>query len=67
MPKPRTYHATTLVDKFMVIVGGESNSSDLNDLWAQDLDTKQWYKPIVIGQESFVPKRFHTANTIKET
>lgn len=37
-PDPRTYHASTLVDKYMIIVGGESISSgDLNDLWALDL------------------------------
>jgi hypothetical protein len=29
----------------MVIIGGESSSSDLNDVWALNLDTKFWYKP----------------------
>jgi N-acetylneuraminic acid mutarotase len=67
MPSPRTYHASTLVDRFMVVVGGESNSSDLNDFWALDLEQKKWYKPDIFGQESFIPKRFHTANTIQGT
>lgn len=52
-PSPRTYHAATLVDKFMVVVGGESNSSDLNDLWALDLNFQTWHKPSIIGGESF--------------
>ena len=43
IPSPRTYHASTLVDKFMVVVGGESGSSDLNDFWALDLESKQWH------------------------
>jgi len=67
LPSPRTYHATTLVDRFMVVVGGESNSSDLNDLWALDLETYTWFKPSIMGQESFLAKRFHTANTINGT
>ena len=50
----------------MVIIGGESNT-DLNDLWALDLDSQTWIKPEVAGQDSFIPKRFHTANTINET
>jgi len=48
----------------MVVVGGESNSSDLNDLWALDLESQTWYKPHVLGQECFVPKRFHTASAM---
>ena len=48
-PVPRTYHAATLVDRFMIIVGGESNSSDLNDLWALDLDAEKWHKPNIVG------------------
>ena len=46
-PSARTYHATTLVEKFMVVVGGESNSSDLNDMWALDLEEQRWYKPTI--------------------
>ena len=49
IPSSRTYHASTLVDRFMVIVGGESSSSDLNDLWALDLDSKKWHKPEIRG------------------
>ena len=51
----------------MVVVGGESCSSDLNDLWALDLENKKWLKPEIQGQESFSPKRFHTASAIQKT
>jgi hypothetical protein len=64
IPVPRTYHAATLVGKYMVIIGGESSSSDLNDIWALDLESKKWFKPSIDGQDSFIPKRFHTASTI---
>ena len=40
IPSARTYHASTLVEKYMVVVGGESGSSDLNDFWALDLESK---------------------------
>lgn len=67
-PCPRTYHASTLIDRFMVICGGESSSNtDLNDFWALDLQNEVWYSPIVEGLDSFVPKRFHSANCIKQT
>jgi hypothetical protein len=67
-PCPRTYHASTLVDRFMVICGGESASnSDLNDLWALDLDDEKWFNPVINGKNSFVHKRFHTANSIMGT
>lgn len=63
MPCKRTYHASTLLQRFMVIVGGESNQrGDLNDIWCLDLDSMLWYCPPVIGIKNFVAKRFHTAN-----
>ena len=66
IPTARTYHAATLVDKYMIIVGGESSSSDLNDLWALDLELKKWFKPSIEGHDNFIAKRFHTANTIQK-
>ena len=66
MPSPRTYHASCLLGKFMVTVGGEANT-DLRDLWALDLDAKKWYKPELHFNEYFTPKRFHTLNAISET
>ena len=51
----------------MIVVGGESGSSDLNDFWALNLESKQWHQPEVIGSESFIPKRFHTASTLSKT
>lgn len=49
-PCPRTYHASTLVEKYMVVIGGESGTnSDLDDLWALDLKTQIWYKPTILG------------------
>jgi hypothetical protein len=53
IPTARTYHAAAIVHNYMVIIGGESSSSDLNDVWALNLDSKFWYKPQVIGLENF--------------
>jgi hypothetical protein len=65
MPEARTYHASTLVQNYMIIVGGESISSgDLNDFWLLDLETSSWIKPDISGLESFTHKRFHTASSI---
>jgi len=33
MPSARTYHASTVVQDTMFVIGGEADS-DLNDLWA---------------------------------
>lgn len=65
MPSARTYHASCLVKNYMIVVGGESNNSDLDDFWALDLESKDWIKPDIHGQESFAPKRFLTASTLK--
>ena len=40
MPAARTYHAAAVVHNYMVIIGGESSSSDLNDVWALNLENK---------------------------
>jgi hypothetical protein len=37
IPEARTYHASCLVDRFMVVVGGEAHNTDMNDIWALDL------------------------------
>lgn len=42
IPQARTYHASCLVDNFMVVIGGEA-TSDLRDFWALDLNTNTWY------------------------
>jgi hypothetical protein len=51
----------------MIVVGGESGSSDLNDFWALDLENKKWIEPEIAGLENFMPKRFHTASTMQGT
>lgn len=51
----------------MVVVGGESNSSDLGDLWVLDLESKCWKQPEIDGKNTFSAKRFHTASTIQKT
>lgn len=50
----------------MIVVGGEG-LSDLADLWAFDLDEEVWYKPEIIFEDNFTPKRFHTITTISDT
>ena len=67
LPSPRTYHASCLVSQFMVVVGGESNSSDLGDLWVLDLESRVWRQPEVDGKNTFSAKRFHTASTLQRT
>lgn len=41
-PAHRTYHAATLLDNFMVIIGGEG-VNNLNDVHILNLDTKVWH------------------------
>jgi len=33
----------------MVVSGGEANNTDLNDMWALDLDRTRWYKFELMG------------------
>jgi len=44
LPSARTYHASCLLGKYMITVGGEA-LSDLRDFWAFDLETSRWYSP----------------------
>ena len=69
VPSARTYHASCLVSKFMLVSAGEANNTDLNDLWAMDLERKFWYKLdcISIGHDQkFVSKRFHTISSLSK-
>jgi hypothetical protein len=66
LPLPRTYHASCLIQKYMVVIGGES-TSDLRDFWALDLEEGIWYKPDVSQFENFTPKRFHSASPIGDS
>jgi hypothetical protein len=43
LPQPRTYHAACLVGQFMVVVGGESNNTDMQDVWVLDLKEGRWF------------------------
>lgn len=65
MPSPRTYHASCLLGKYMIVVGGESDS-DLSDLWALDLEQKMWFKPEIDFKDHFTPKRFHTVSALND-
>lgn len=39
-PIARTYHASCLVGKYMIICGGEATVlADLQDIWALDIET----------------------------
>ena len=44
MPAQRTYHASCLLDKYMIVSGGEANNTDLCDLWALDLEIGIWFQ-----------------------
>lgn len=47
----------------MVVIGGEA-TADLKDFWAFDLDKEEWHNPEINYQDSYTPKRFHSANAI---
>lgn len=49
----------------MIVIGGESNNTDMQDLWVLDLEIGKWYKMQIINQENFKSKRFLTASPIK--
>jgi len=66
LPAARTYHASCLIQKFMVVIGGEA-SSDLRDFWALDLDKSTWHNPDVDQFENFTPKRFHSASALGDS
>jgi hypothetical protein len=62
-PLARTYHASCLLDKFMIVSGGEAQIlADLQDLWAFNLETREWRE--LKFTERFHAKRFHTASAI---
>lgn len=65
IPSPRTYHASCLLGKYMIIVGGEANS-DLKDLWALDLEERLWHKPEISFFDSYTPKRFHSVSALND-
>ncbi len=65
IPSARTYHASCLLGKYMIVVGGEANS-DLKDMWALDLEEQRWFKPELQFIDSYTPKRFHTVCTIND-
>lgn len=66
MPSARTYHASCLIGKYMVTIGGEANT-DLKDFWALDLEGRTWHRPEIDFKDYFTPKRFHTVNTLSPT
>ena len=64
IPSARTYHASCLVDKFMIVSGGESNNTDMNDMWALNILKKIWYQLEIQELSCFTAKRFHTISLI---
>jgi hypothetical protein len=48
----------------MVVIAGESNSTDMQDLWVLDIDGGRWYLLNITNQESFKAKRFLTACSV---
>ena len=64
IPSARTYHASCLVDKFMVVSGGEANNTDMTDLWALNVLKKMWYELEIPDINCFKAKRFHSISVI---
>ena len=65
-PKPseRTYHASCLVEKFMIVSGGEANNTDLSDMWAFNILDKTWYELEIPEIHCFQAKRFHSISSV---
>lgn len=49
----------------MVISAGEANNTDLNDMWALDLEGNRWFK-LDLTSSQFMSKRFHTVSTLSQ-
>jgi hypothetical protein len=68
MPAPRGGHTASLVGNLMVVVGGtfyqEGVFHYLNDVWAYDVDTSKWHKPVLGGKGSPGPRYGHAATVI---
>ena len=65
-PSARTYHASCLVKKFMVVSGGEANNTDLSDLWAFNILDKTWYELEILEIHCFQAKRFHSISAVSQ-
>ncbi len=62
LPRERTYHAGEILGDFMFIVGGESDTGDLQDMSVLDIEHMRWTYPRVEGQ--FPRRRFLTCTAI---
>ena len=49
----------------MIVSGGEYNNTDLNDMWALDLEISKWFK-LELFENSFASKRFHTVSSLSK-
>lgn len=49
----------------MIVSGGEANNTDLNDMWALDLENSQWFK-LELLEGTFTSKRFHTVSSVSK-
>ena len=67
MPSPRTYHASCLVDKYMVVSGGEANNTDMTDMWALDIEEGRWCQFEIPDINCFQAKRFHSISALSES
>ena len=66
LPSPRTYHASCLVDKYMVVSGGEANNTDMTDMWALDIEECRWHQLEISDVSCFQAKRFHSLSAMSE-
>ena len=60
-PWERTYHSSAILYPYIVVFGGEG-ISDLDDLWAYNMETKTWKEiKTSSGQVKPCARRFHTS------
>jgi len=48
----------------MVVLAGEVDSTDMQDVWALDIEAGKWFNLQLPNPDNFKPKRFHTACSI---
>ena len=50
----------------MVVIGGESANTDLDDVWALDLESSRWFLLSNNQKHLFQAKRFHSASVVSQ-
>ena len=59
IPPARMRHSAVVADHYMIIHGGKNSKTDMNDIWALDLETFKWTElKSMNGEEPLLVERF---------